>query len=112
MWDYAWHHTEITTGHSTFSLQKAYFPKGNIVVAMLNLIASYGWGLAATPNFGGVEARDDKGRPTSCVDWPVFVFYKEPESTFSSEHLFFAVKDSNVPGKLCAAGPVGDLEGD
>jgi len=45
------------------------------------------------------------------VDWPVFVFYKDAaESRYTPQHLMLAVKDSNMPGKVCAAGPVGPLE--
>merc|ERR1719387_1662900 len=81
------------------------------MVQLLDKIASFGWALACTPNFGGVESRDDKGNVTSTVDWPIFIFYKEEkESQYTGEHLLFAVKDSNIPGKLCAAGPVGDME--
>lgn len=110
MYDYVWKNTSLTSGHSTFSMAKAYFPRGKLLVQLLDKLAEMGWGLAATPNFGGVESRDDKGNVTSCVDWPIFVFYKESESKYTSKHLFFGVKDSNIPGKLCAAGPVGELE--
>eukprot|EP00928_Gymnodinium_smaydae_P054948 TRINITY_DN3862_c0_g2_i1.p1 TRINITY_DN3862_c0_g2~~TRINITY_DN3862_c0_g2_i1.p1 ORF type:complete len:535 (-),score=90.32 TRINITY_DN3862_c0_g2_i1:172-1776(-) len=112
MWDHTWRNTSLTSGHSTFSLAKSYFPRGKLFVKLLDTIASFGWGLAAAPNFGGVESRDDKGNVTSTVDWPVFIFYKEPDSKFEPQHLLFAVKDSNIPGKLCAAGPVGQLEGE
>mmetsp|Transcript_114090 Transcript_114090/g.207515 ORF Transcript_114090/g.207515 Transcript_114090/m.207515 type:complete len:537 (+) Transcript_114090:69-1679(+) len=110
MWSYIWHNTSLTSGHSTFSLAKSYFPRGKLVVKLLDTIAGFGWGLASCPNMGGVQSRDDKGNVTSCVDWPIFTFYKEPQSEFLNEHLLFAVKDSNIPGKLCAAGPVGDME--
>lgn len=112
MWSHSWHGTKLTTGHSTFSLQKSYFPRGKIFVKLLDTLASQGWDLTACPNFGGVESRDDNGTPTSTVDFPVFIFYRSPEaSSFANEHLLLAVKDSNIPGKLCAAGPVGALEG-
>jgi len=110
MWDYTWRNTQLTTGHSTFSFQKSYFPRGKIIVKLLDTIAGFGWGLTACPNMGGVESRDEDGNVTSTVDWPVFIFYKDPESQFTSEHLLLAVKDSNIPGKLCAAGPVGEME--
>jgi len=111
MWETVFRNTSLTSGHSTFSLAKSYFPKGKIMVKLFDTIASFGWGMAAAPNFGGVESTDDKGNVTSCVDWPVFIFYKEANSPYTEEHLLLAVKDSNVPGKLCAAGPVGNLEG-
>jgi hypothetical protein len=111
MYDTVWRHTSLTTGHATFSLTKSYFPRGTLLVKMFDLLARHGWLLYAAPNFGGVESRDDKGNITSCVDWPVFVFYKDSaDSQYTHEHLFFGVKDSNIPGKLCAAGPVGDME--
>lgn len=110
MWDTVFRNTSLTSGHSTFSLAKSYFPKGKLMVKLFDTIAKFGWGMAAAPNFGGVESRDDKGNVTSCVDWPVFIFYKEANSPYTGEHLFLAVKDSNMPGKLCAAGPVADLE--
>mmetsp|Transcript_108521 Transcript_108521/g.346316 ORF Transcript_108521/g.346316 Transcript_108521/m.346316 type:complete len:533 (-) Transcript_108521:83-1681(-) len=110
MWECTWRSTTLTSGHSTFSLAKSYFPKGKLFVKLLDTIASFGWGLAAAPNFGGVESRDERGNIASCVDWPVLIFYKEENLQYSPEHLFFAVKDSNVPGKLCAAGPVADME--
>eukprot|EP00746_Dinoflagellata_sp_MGD_P069166 gnl/MRDRNA2_/MRDRNA2_28359_c0_seq1.p1 gnl/MRDRNA2_/MRDRNA2_28359_c0~~gnl/MRDRNA2_/MRDRNA2_28359_c0_seq1.p1 ORF type:complete len:531 (-),score=107.91 gnl/MRDRNA2_/MRDRNA2_28359_c0_seq1:472-2064(-) len=112
MWEYTWRNTKLTSGHSTFSMAKSYFPRGKIFVQLLDVIAGFGWNLTAAPNFGGVESRDDKGNVTSTVDWPVFCFYKETnsENQMSNEHLLFAVKDANVPGKLCAAGPVGDME--
>lgn len=110
MWSYVWRNTSLTSGHSTFSFAKSYFPRGKIFVKLMDTIASFGWGVTACPNMGGVESRDDKGNVTSCVDWPVFIFYKETSSQYTGEHLLFAVKDSNVPGKLCAAGPVGGLE--
>merc|ERR1719330_492813 len=109
MWDHTWRNTQVTTGHSTFSLQKSYFPKGKIIVALLDLIASYGFALAAATNFGGINTQDDDGGQT----WPVFIFYREEgESMFAAQHLLFAVKHSNIPGKVCAAGPMGELEGD
>lgn len=111
MWSQVWRNTSLTSGHSTFSLAKSYFPKGKLIVKILDAVTSSGWGLAACPNMGGVESRDDKGNVTSCVDWPIFVFYKEPQSEFTSEHLILSVKDSNIPGKLCMSGNVGDLEG-
>lgn len=113
MYDYCWHNTQITSGHQMFSLAKSYFPRGKTFVKMLDTIAEHGWSLVAAPNFGGVESRDDKGNVTSTVDWPVFIFYKDPpnqEQIYSKQHLLFAIKDSNVPGKVCVAGPVGDLE--
>mmetsp|Transcript_124611 Transcript_124611/g.363872 ORF Transcript_124611/g.363872 Transcript_124611/m.363872 type:complete len:532 (-) Transcript_124611:50-1645(-) len=110
MWKYVWRSTKLTSGHSTFSFAKSYFPRGKLMVQLLDTIASFGWGLAATPNFGGVESKDDKGNVTSTVDWPIFVYYKEKEPEFGPEHLMFAVKDSNIPGKLCAAGPVAEME--
>lgn len=111
MWSHCWHKTSLTTGHSTFSLQKSYFPRGKIIVKLLDTIAKHGWDLCAAPNFGGVASRDDKGNVTSTVDFPVFIFYRSPqESEFSNEHMLLAVKDSNIPGKLCAAGPIGGLE--
>mmetsp|Transcript_116919 Transcript_116919/g.363962 ORF Transcript_116919/g.363962 Transcript_116919/m.363962 type:complete len:533 (+) Transcript_116919:68-1666(+) len=111
MWRYVWRNTSLTSGHTTFSLAKSYFPRGKIIVKLLDTIAGFGWGLSATPNFGGVQSRDDKGVPVVTVDWPIFIFYKDTASRFTGEHLLFAVKDSNIPGKLCAAGPVGgDLE--
>jgi hypothetical protein len=112
MYDYVWRDTSLTSGHQMFSLTKSYFPRGKLFVQLLDLLAGMGWGLACAPNFGGVESRDDKGNVTSCVDWPVLVFYKDVESPYNQSHLMFAVKDSNVPGKLCAAGPVGALEAD
>lgn len=108
MWDHTWRNTAITSGHSTFSLAKSYFPKGKIFVKLLDTITSFGWGLYAAPSFGGLED-DDSG---NSVHWPVFVFYREAESKFTGQHLFFAVKDANIPGKLCAAGPIGELEAD
>merc|ERR1719203_712289 len=110
MWECTWRETKLTTGHTTFSLAKSYFPNGKLLTRLLDTIAGFGWGLSAAPNFGGVESRDDKGHVTSCVDWPIFVFYAETESMYTNEHLLFAVKDSNNPGKLCAAGPVGEME--
>jgi methionine-rich copper-binding protein CopC len=110
MWETVWRETRLTTGHTAFSFEKSYFPRGKIIVKLLDTIAGFGWGLTACPNMGGVESRDDKGNVTSTVDWPVFIFYKEAQSEFTNEHLLLAVKDSNIPGKLCAAGPVGDLE--
>jgi len=111
MWARCWHNTKLTTGHSTFSLEKSYFPRGKIFVKLLDTISGCGWDLCAAPNFGGVESRDDKGNVTSTVDFPVFIFYKSPaESKFSNEHMLLAVKDSNIPGKLCMAGPIGGLE--
>jgi len=112
MYDFVMRNTSLTSGHSTFSLAKAYFPRGKTIVKILDFLAEKGWGLAATPNFGGVESRDDKGNVTSCVDWPVFVFYKDTSQTYTAKHLFLAIKDSNIPGKLCAAGPVDSLEGE
>ena len=41
----------------------------------------------AAPNFGGVESRDKDGNVTSCVDWPVMVFYKDAASPY--EMLMF-----------------------
>merc|ERR1719330_2136646 len=79
MWDFTWRNTTITSGHSMFTLAKSYFPKGKILVKLLDTIANFGWGLHAAPNFGGVENRDDN----NIVDWPVFVFYREPESRFT-----------------------------
>jgi len=111
MWDCNWHETSLTSGHQMFSLAKSYFPRGKVLVKLFDTLAAAGWSMAAAPNFGGVESRDDKGQVNSTVNWPVFVFYKEEaDSKFTSEHLFFAVKDSNMPGKLCAAGPVGEME--
>jgi len=110
MWDIVYRNTSLTSGHSTFSLAKSYFPRGKILVKLLNTVASHGWDLAAAPNFGGVSSRDDKGNVNGTVDWPVFIFYKSTSSQYSGEHLLLAVKDSNIPGKLCAAGPVGELE--
>lgn len=110
MWDVTWRETRLTTGHSAFSLAKSYFPRGKLIVKLLDTIAGFGWDLAACPNMGGVESRDKNGNVTSTVDWPVFIFYKAKSPKYGKEHLLFAVKDSNIPGKLCAAGPVGDLE--
>ncbi|CAK0828921.1 unnamed protein product, partial [Prorocentrum cordatum] len=76
MWSHSWHNTSLTTGHSTFSLQKSYFPRGKIFVKLLDTISNHGWDLSAAPNFGGVESRDDKGNVTSTVDFPVFIFYR------------------------------------
>lgn len=108
MYDVVWRNTSFTTGHSMMSLQKSYFPRGKLIISLLDLLASHGWTLSACPNFGGVESRDDKGNVTSCVDWPVLVFYKDlpSASKFTPEHLFLSVKDSNNPGKLCVAGPI------
>lgn len=113
MWDVCWQNTSITSGHSTFSFAKPYFPKTKLIVKLLDLIAEKGWLLCGCPNFGGVESRDDKGNVTSCVDWPIFVFTKDEQNNsqkFTNQHMMFAVKDSNIPGKLCASGPIGDLE--
>lgn len=111
MYDVTWRNTSLTTGHSTFSLAKSYFPRGTLLVKILDLLAKHGWTLSASPNFGGVESRNERGNVTSCLDWPVFVFYKDKGSSmYDPSHLFLAVKDSNMPGKLCAAGPVGALE--
>lgn len=105
-----WRHANLTTGHSAMSLQKNYFPKGTLWVKLLDTIAQHGWSLSAAPNFGGVESRDDKGNVVSTVDWPVFVFYKDKHAhRYTNDHLLLAVKDANIPGKLCAAGDVGDL---
>jgi len=116
MWDYTWRNTRLTSGTrqtnglSTMFFQKSYFPRGQIIVKLLDTFANFGWGLTACPNMGGVERRGEEGDVTSTVDWPVFVFYKEPQSEFTSTHLLLAVKDQNMPGKLCAAGPVGAME--
>jgi len=110
MYDTVWRNTSLTTGLSAFSRTKSYFPRGTLLVKLLDVIAKHGWLLSACPNFGGVAGRDDKGKVTSTVDWPVFVFYKDGEEKYAPEHLFFAVKDSNIPGKLCAAGPIGEME--
>jgi len=101
MWDAAWHNTRLTSGMAAFSFAKPYFPKGKIVVGLLDALAEHGWVPTAGPNFGGPIS--DK----ASVDWPAIVFGK-PEG-YTKEALFMAIKDQNVPGKLCVAGPPEDV---
>ena len=44
---------------------------------------------------------DDK----KMVDWPMIIFKKDTEELYEKDTLFMAVKDQNIPGKLCACGP-------
>eukprot|EP00929_Paragymnodinium_shiwhaense_P106201 TRINITY_DN713_c0_g2_i1.p1 TRINITY_DN713_c0_g2~~TRINITY_DN713_c0_g2_i1.p1 ORF type:complete len:853 (-),score=263.81 TRINITY_DN713_c0_g2_i1:663-3221(-) len=105
-YDVVWRNTSLTSGAAMFSMAKPYFPRGKILVQILDLMAKHGWLLSSCPCFGGVEARDDHGNVTSSVEWPVFVFYKAPHEAYTPRHLFLAVKDNNMPGKLCMAGDV------
>mmetsp|Transcript_37503 Transcript_37503/g.97008 ORF Transcript_37503/g.97008 Transcript_37503/m.97008 type:complete len:558 (-) Transcript_37503:624-2297(-) len=107
MWDVAWHNTKLTSGMQAFSMTKPYFPRGKTVVALLDACAQHGWVPTAAPNFGGPIS--DK----ASADWPSIIFNRE-DGTYTQETLFMAVKDQNVPGKLCVAGPaevVGKLSG-
>eukprot|EP00408_Alexandrium_pacificum_P065493 CAMPEP_0171173872 /NCGR_PEP_ID=MMETSP0790-20130122/10441_1 /TAXON_ID=2925 /ORGANISM="Alexandrium catenella, Strain OF101" /LENGTH=521 /DNA_ID=CAMNT_0011638739 /DNA_START=91 /DNA_END=1656 /DNA_ORIENTATION=- len=100
MWDLAWHGTKITSGMQAFSFTKPYFPRGKAVVGLLDALSEHGWTPTAAPNFGGPIS--DK----ASADWPAIIFGKEGDK-YTKESLFLAVKDQNVPGKLCAAGPQG-----
>merc|ERR1719253_871316 len=76
------------------SLAKKYFPKGKTNAAMLQCAYQHGWRLMACPNFGG---QGDS--------WPTYIFRKIAASESPPKLLFAAIKDSNIPGKLCISGP-------
>ncbi|CAJ1337386.1 unnamed protein product [Effrenium voratum] len=100
-WDLVWRNTSITSGMQAFSLAKPYFPKGKVVFTIIEEVYKLGWRLVSTPNFGGND-----------VDWPCFIFKRLLERPASTPALILAaMKDQNIPGKLCLAGApeVGDV---
>jgi len=92
-WDAVWANTSLTSGAAAFSFAKPYFPKGNVVLAILEEVYKLGWRLVAAPNFGGND-----------VDWPCLIFRQLKEPGEPPALLMGAIKDQNVPGKLCLAG--------
>mmetsp|Transcript_117627 Transcript_117627/g.332765 ORF Transcript_117627/g.332765 Transcript_117627/m.332765 type:complete len:538 (-) Transcript_117627:164-1777(-) len=104
MWDIAWRNTRFTSGAQAFSMTKPYFPRGKAVLGVLDALGYHGWVPTAAPNFGG-PIDDD-----SAADWPTIIFGRD-DGRFTKDNLFMAVKDQNVPGKLCAAGPADVIEG-
>eukprot|EP00439_Symbiodinium_sp_Y106_P033284 s2915_g3.t11 len=93
-WDVVYRNTSLTSGMQAFSLAKPYFPKGNVLYALLEEVYKIGWRLVSSPNFGGNN-----------VDWPCFIFKRllNPPAT-PPALVFAAVKDQNIPGKLCLSG--------
>ncbi|CAK9107747.1 unnamed protein product [Durusdinium trenchii] len=89
-WDVVWRETSITSGMQAFSLAKPYFPKGQVVLPLLEEVYKLGWHLVCGPNFGGIK-----------VDWPCLVFKKLKQPSTSGALAFGAVKDQNIPGKFC-----------
>lgn len=98
MWDVAWHNTKLTSGVQAFSFTKPYFPRGKAIVELLDSLAKHGWVPTAGPNFGGPIS--DK----ASADWPCIIFGKD-DGRYTPNTLLMAIKDQNVPGKLCVAGP-------
>merc|ERR1719463_176275 len=76
------------------SFAKAYFPKGQVNVKILECAYSLGWRCVAAPNFGG---QGDS--------WPCYILRQLKSPGAAPEILFASIKDSNIPGKLCFSGP-------
>ena len=86
-----WRNTNLTSGMQAFSLAKPYFPKTKVLLALFEEVYGMGWELVCGPNFGGNQ-----------VDWPCFVFKKLKSPPEAAPQLVMAaVKDQNIPGKLC-----------
>merc|ERR1719238_1226794 len=79
------------------SFKKAYFPIGINFVAILEVCYAAGWRPVGAPNWGGYGD-----------SWPSVVFRKLANPGQAPEVLFGAIKDSNIPGKFCFAGPSAD----
>eukprot|EP00438_Fugacium_kawagutii_P024829 Skav205731 [mRNA] locus=scaffold1496:147395:149101:+ [translate_table: standard] len=99
LWDLVWHNTRMTSGYQFMSMKKPFFPIGKHVVELMDILGSHAWVPFASPNYGGPMG--DK----ASVDWPMIILKKDPDGLYEKETLFFAVKDQNIPGKLCACGP-------
>jgi len=82
---------KITTGMAAFSLKLAYFPRCDSMLAYLRAMAGCGYQVVCCPNFGGM-----------LDSWPTFVFEKRAGEL--KPNAFLAVKDDNIPGKLCLGG--------
>jgi len=73
----------ITSGHATFSSMKSYFPRCDSMMAVLNTLAEENFQVVACP-----------GHAT-------FIWEKRPCVPIQG---YLAVKDENIPGKLCIGG--------
>jgi len=95
-WDVVWTGTLITSGPKASSQEKtwSYFPKGDVVLAIVAEIYRLGWRLVCAPNFGGRQG-----------NWPCFIFKRlvsQPAETPAI--VVAAVKDRDSPGRLCLSG--------
>lgn len=79
------------------SFAKKYFPLGKTNVALLECAYKAGWRCVGAPNFGGTGD-----------SWPCYILRKLKEDGPPPELLFAAIKDSNLPGKLCMSGTSAD----
>jgi hypothetical protein len=66
--DFCFKNTVLTTGHSTFTWSKPYWPHGYVIEAMLQVLHNHGWRVEGGPNFG------DNGS-----QWPGMIFQKVTE---------------------------------
>eukprot|EP00438_Fugacium_kawagutii_P029233 Skav229568 [mRNA] locus=scaffold568:666245:667315:+ [translate_table: standard] len=99
LWDLVWHNTRMTSGWVPLdSKQKDWFPIGKHMVELLDTLGSHGWVPFASPNYGGSDG-------FLSVDWPMIILKKDLDRLYEKETVFFAVKDHDVPEKLCACGP-------
>lgn len=99
LWDLVWHNTKMTSGYQFMSMKKPFFPIGKNVVQLMDALGTHGFVPFASPNYGGPVG--DK----ASVDWPMIILKKDSEGLYKAETLFLAMKDQNIPGKLCACGP-------
>jgi len=110
MYDAMYRHTQLTTGNRFFPQwgTPIWFPRGRIVVRMLDVLARNGWVSFDGPNFGGPLGEK--------VDfsWPVFMFSRDEQDIYTTDNLFVAIKDQgfigNYQGQVCVAGPSSALE--
>merc|ERR1719240_2534141 len=84
MYDFMYRHTQLTTGNRFFPQwgTPIWFPRGRIVVRMLDVLARNGWVSFDGPNFGGPLGEK--------VDfsWPVFMFSRDEQGIYTTDNLF------------------------
>jgi len=100
-WDVVWTDTLISVGpKANFADPKpSYFPKGNVVVAIVDEIYKLGWRLVSAPNFGGIR-----------VNWPCLVFKRLASPPAETPAIVMAAaRDRDAPGKVCLSGTHSDL---
>jgi len=96
-WDAVLRNTQMTKGFDLLSLNCRYFPRNDAMMALLTTTGSLGYSVAACPNFVGNQD-----------SWPTFVF---EETGVKTEPAFIAIKDENLPGKVCVGGARDALPG-